>query len=180
LKQVIIVVDMIKDFVTGKLGNERARKIVPNIAALLKRARDHDIPVIYLCDAHTSTDRQMDIWGEHAMKGTEGSEIIPELKPEKKDIVIEKSWYSGFVDTELPGLLKDLGVDTIIFTGVSTDICVQNNVAFAYFSGYKTIVPEDCTASIEKETHEHSLRYMKKVFGTDITTSGDMHLTPTL
>lgn len=171
MNKVLIVADMINDFVTGKLGSDRARKIVPNIAALLKKARHQGIPVIYLNDAHTSTDKELDIWGEHAMKGTWGSEIIPELKPEKNDIVIEKKWYSGFVDTQLPEILKKIGADTLILTGVSTDICIQNSVASAYFSGYRTIVPSDCTASINEEAYEISLKYMKNIFGTEITKS---------
>ena len=171
MKKVLIIVDMINDFVTGELGGESARKIVPNIAALLRNARKKGIPVIFLQDAHTSTDRELDIWGPHAMKGSEGSEIIPELKPEKNDIVILKKWYSAFVGTELPSKLNEFGADTLIFTGVSTDICVQNNVGHAYFSGYKTIVPRDCTASIDETSYELSLKYMKKIYGTEITTS---------
>ncbi len=171
MKKAIIVVDMINDFVTGKLGSERAKKIVPNAASLLKKARKQGIPVIYLRDAHTITDREMDIWGQHAMKGTHGSEIISELKPEKGDIVIEKRWYSGFVDTELPAVLKKLGVDTLVILGVSTDICVQNNVGHAYFSGYKTIVPRDCTASIDENAHEQALKYMKNIYGAEIMDS---------
>lgn len=171
MKKAIIVVDMINDFVTGKLGSDRAVKIVPNIASLLKKARKQGIPVIYLRDAHTASDKEMSIWGEHAMKGTEGSEIVPQLTPEKKDIVIEKKWYSGFVDTDLQGQLKKLGVDTLIFVGVSTDICVQNNVGHAYFSGYRTIVPEDCTASIDEASQEQAIRYMKTIYGAEITSS---------
>ena len=171
MKKALIVVDMINDFVTGKLGSPRAQKIVPNIAALIKRARKQGTPVIYLRDAHMPEDKEMAIWGEHAMKGTEASEIIPELKPEKTDTVIEKRWYSGFVGTELPEKLKKMGADTLIFTGVSTDICVQNNVGHAYFSGYKTIVPSDCTASIGEEAHEQALKYMKNIYGAEITTS---------
>jgi nicotinamidase-related amidase len=171
MKKVLIVVDMINDFVTGKLGSDRAQKIVPNILALITKAKKQGIPVIYLRDSHTPDDKELGIWGEHAMKGTHGSEIIPELKPEKNDLVIEKKWYSAFVDTQLPDILKRLGADTIIFTGVSTDICVQNNVAPAYFSGYTTIVPRDCTASIDEASYEFSLKYMKNIFGTQITTS---------
>lgn len=171
MKQVLIIVDMINDFVTGKLGSIRAQKIIPNIAALMKRARNLGIPVIYLRDAHTKDDKEMAIWGEHAMKGTEASEIIPELKPEKNDIVIEKRWYSAFVDTGFHSRLKKMGADTLIFTGVSTDICVQNNVGHAYFSGYNTIVPRDCTASTDEESHEQALKYMKNIYGTEITTS---------
>ncbi len=171
MKKIIIVVDMINDFVTGKLGSPRAQKIVPDVAALLRKARKQGIQVIYLRDAHSATDKEMGIWGQHAMKDTPGSEIIPELKPEKNDIVIEKKWYSGFVDTELPAILKKMGADTLIFVGVSTDICVQNNVAHAYFSGYRTVVPEDCTASIDESAHEQAIKYMKNIFGAEITTS---------
>lgn len=171
MKKVLIIVDMINDFVTGKLGSPRARKIVPNIAALIKKARKQGIPIVYLRDAHTPADKELSIWGEHAMRGTEASEIIPELKPEKNDTIIEKRWYSAFVDTELPETLKKMGADTLIFTGVSTDICVQNNVGHAYFSGYKTIVLRDCTASIDEESHERALKYMKNIYGTEITTT---------
>ncbi|MCX9083445.1 MAG: cysteine hydrolase [Candidatus Methanoperedens sp.] len=171
MKKILIVVDMINDFVTGKLGSERARQIIPNLSGLIKNAKKLGIPVIFLRDSHTPEDKELSVWGEHAMKGSTGSEIIPELKPEKNDIVIEKKWYSAFVDTQLPEILKKQGADTLIFTGVSTDICVQNNVASAYFSGYKTIVPRDCTASIDEAAYESSLKYMKDVFGTEITTS---------
>lgn len=171
MKKIIIVGDMLNEFVTGKLGSERAQKIVPNIAALLKKARKQGIPVIYLRDAHTATDKELGIWGQHAMKDTPASEIIPELSPEKDDIVIEKKWYSGFVDTRLPEILKKMGADTLIFVGVSTDICIQNNVGHAYFSGYRTIVLQDCTASIEESAHEQALKYMKDIYGTQITTS---------
>jgi nicotinamidase-related amidase len=171
MKKVLIVVDMINDFVTGKFGSERARKIVPNVGALVTKARKQRVQIIFLCDAHNATDRELGIWGEHAMKGSKGSEIIPELKPEKNDIVIEKQWYSAFVDTQLPEILTQMNVDTLIFTGVSTDICVQNNVASAYFSGYDTIVPRDCTASIDEESYEYSLKYMKNIFGTEISSS---------
>lgn len=171
MKKVLIIVDMINDFVTGKLGSPRAQKIVPKIAALIKKAREKGIPVIYLCDAHSKQDREMDIWGEHAMKGTKASEIVPELEPEEGDAVIRKRWYSAFVDTKLPETLKKMKADTLIFAGVSTDICVQNNVGHAYFSGYRTIVPRDCTASIDEEAHEAALKYMKGIYGAEITTS---------
>jgi nicotinamidase-related amidase len=169
MKTVLIVADMLNDFVTGKFGSERARNIVPNVVALVKKAHKLRVPVIFLRDVHSATDRELDIWGEHAMKGSKGSEIIPELKPEKNDIVIEKKQYIASV--ELPEILKQMNADTLIFTGVSTDICVQNSVAQAYFSGYKTIVPRDCTASIDEEAYEYALKYMKNIFGTQISSS---------
>lgn len=174
MNTVLIIVDMINDFVTGRLGSERAQNIVPRIAELIKKARKKGYPVIFLRDSHDPSDREMNIWPEHAMKNSIGSEIIPELKPEKNDIVIEKKWYSGFVDTDLPEILKTMKAKTLVFAGVSTDICVQNNVASAYFSGYKIIVPPDCTASIDEEAYENSLNYMKNIFGAEIISSDNV------
>ncbi len=174
MSKVVVVVDMVNDFITGKFGNERVRAIVPNIAKLLEKARENAVPVIYIIDSHSSSDPELKIWGEHAMEGSKGAEIIPELKPGKDDIVLKKSWYSGFIDTKLPEILKELGIDTIIFTGVSTDICVQNNVSFAFFAGYKTVVPMDCTASFDEKVFELSLKYMKNIYGTEITTSDEV------
>ncbi|MDP3104316.1 MAG: isochorismatase family protein [Candidatus Methanoperedens sp.] len=72
---------------------------------------------------------------------------------------------------ENSAVLKKTGADTLIFVGVSTDICVQNNVGHAYFSGFGTIVPEDCVASIDEAAHEQAIKYMKDIYGTEITTS---------
>ncbi len=174
MNTVLIIVDMINDFVTGKFGSERAQNIVPRVVELINKARKRGIPVIFLRDSHDKSDREMNIWGEHAMKGSRGSEIIPELKPEKNDIIIEKRWYSGFVDTPLPEILRNMNAKTLVFVGVSTDICVQNNVASAYFSGYKTIVPPDCTASIDEDAYENSLKYMKNIFGAEIISSDNV------
>ena len=67
-----------------------------------------------------------------------------------------------------------MGADTLIFAGVSTDICIQNSVGHAFFSGYRTVVLQDCTASIEEPAHEQALKYMKDIYGTQITTSDKM------
>ncbi len=174
MKEAVIVVDMINDFVTGRFGSEGARAILGAIRSLLEGVRKQGVPVIYLRDAHTKVDRELEVWGEHAMAGTWGSEIVPELEPHPGDLVIEKHWYSGFVDTPLSGHLRNLGVDTLIFVGVSTDICVQNNVASAYFQGYKTVVVSDCTAALKPQAHQYALEYMKQIYGTEIVTSQEL------
>ncbi|HIH45114.1 MAG TPA: cysteine hydrolase [Candidatus Methanoperedenaceae archaeon] len=172
----VIVVDMINDFVSGKFGSERAQAIVPAVTDFIARARKKKLPVVYLQDAHSAEDTELGIWGVHAMSGSRGSEIVEELAPARGDIVIPKQTYSGFVGTGLAVLLRDLGVDTLIFVGVSTDICVQNNVGSAFFSGFRSIVLSDCTASITHEGHEQALKYMKAVYGAGITTSAEVVL----
>ena len=171
MKLAIIVIDMLKDFVGGKLGFERAKAIVPNIKRLLDFAHKRGVPVIYVSDAHSSEDPELKLWGEHAMAGSEGAEVVPELKPTKKDSVLEKRAYDIFFNTELDELLRGIGVKRLVLTGVVTEICVQNSAAGAFIRGYKIMVPEDCVASPDKNFHLASLEYMKRIYGARITTS---------
>nr|MDO8134922.1 isochorismatase family protein [Candidatus Njordarchaeum guaymaensis] len=70
MKPAVIVIDMINDFVTGVFKSERAKKIIPNIKALLDHARKQKIPVIYVTDAHLpNADPEFDVWGSHAVAG---------------------------------------------------------------------------------------------------------------
>jgi nicotinamidase-related amidase len=68
----LIVIDMLNDFVTGVLNNEAdAAKIIPPIKRLIQHARaDPDWLVVYSNDAHRSDDREISVWGRHAMAGT--------------------------------------------------------------------------------------------------------------
>lgn len=116
---------MLNDFIKGGLKCERALEIIPNIRTLLDIARNNQIPIFYCIDEHLPTDSyELELWGPHAMKGTVGQQIIDELKPQKKDIVITKRTYSAFDRTNLDRYLARVydgkGADSIIITGVHT------------------------------------------------------------
>jgi len=105
------------------------------------------VPVIYSNDAHYAEDWEVtQKWGEHAIKGTNGAEVIAELAPAKKDYIIEKRTYSSFYETSLDQLLKSLyrgkGVKTVVLGGMHTHICIRHMAADAFFRGYKIIVAE--------------------------------------
>ena len=113
----ILVVDMLNDFVTGALTCDRAKAIVPATAELLDAARKAGVPVIFCNDAHIAgIDRELKIWGDHAIADTKGAEVIPELKLSDKDYVVPKRRYSGFFQTDLDILLRELGVQTVVMT----------------------------------------------------------------
>ncbi|MCX8095028.1 MAG: cysteine hydrolase [Caldisericia bacterium] len=173
MKPFVLVVDMIHDFIDGKFKNERAKKIIPNIQKLIEFAREKQIPIIYLKDSHEKGDPEEKLWGEHALKDSKGSEIIEELKPKKNDYIILKRTYSGFFKTDLDLLLKKLEVDTAFVVGISTDICVQNNVGELFYRGFDIYVLNDGTASISEENHEIALNYMKNIFNAKIISLED-------
>jgi nicotinamidase-related amidase len=167
--EALIVIDMLNDFITGKLKNERAKHIIPNIKRLIEAARKAHISVIYSNDAHLPVDSELHRWGKHAIKGTKGAEVIPQLKPAKGDYVLDKRTYSGFFETGLDLLLRDMKVDTIILTGLHTNICVRHTAADGFFRGYKIVVPKDATEALSEQEHQQGLEYLKGIYDAEIT-----------
>jgi nicotinamidase-related amidase len=171
----VIIIDMLKDFVTGELKCERAQRIVPNLKKLVEAARKHNIPLIYSNDAHYPSDFEVvHRWGKHAIKGTKGAEVISELRPSARDYVVEKRTYSGFFETGLDQLLRSLyngeGVKTVILCGIHTNICVRHTAADAFFRGYKIIIAKDGVEAFTQEDHEQGLKYLQDVYNAKIMT----------
>jgi nicotinamidase-related amidase len=171
----VVVIDMLIDFVTGKLEVERTKYIIPNLKRLVEAARENGVPVIYSNDAHYPQDVEVTRkWGNHAIKGTEGAEVIPELKPAEKDYVVEKRTYSGFYETGLDPLLRSLykgeGAKTVILGGLHTNMCVRHTAADAFFRGYRIIVAKDCVEAFTREEHEEGLKYLEYVYNAKIMT----------
>lgn len=94
-----------------------------------------------------------------ATKGSKGAEIIAEFVAEG-DNIVEKNKDSGFYETALEGLLKEHGIETVVITGMQTQICVQTTAADAFFRGYNVWVPEDCVVSARREDKIRSLQWM--------------------
>lgn len=170
-KIAILVVDMLNDFVTGALKCDRGLAIVPNTKELLNAARKNNIPVIFCNDAHIKgIDHELKLWGDHAIAGTKGAEVIPELDLQSTDYIVPKRRYSGFFHTDLDLLLKELGVDTVIMTGLHTHMCVRHTSADAYQLGYDVVVASDATDSFTEEDYNYGIKYLKDVYGAKIYT----------
>lgn len=169
-KRAILVVDMLNDFVTGALKCDRGLAIVPKTAELLRAARAKNVPVIFCNDAHLKDiDHELKLWGDHAIAGTKGAEVIPELELCATDYVVPKRRYSGFFHTDLDLLLKELGVDTVILTGLHAHMCVRHTAADAYQLGYDVVVAKDATDSFTEEDYLYGIKYLKETYGAKVT-----------
>ena len=82
--------------------------------------------------------------------------------------MVWKRRYSGFYQTDLQMLLSELGVDTVIITGLHTHMCCRHTSADAYYLGYDIIVPRETTNAFTKEDYEGGLKYLKEVYGAEI------------
>ncbi|WP_300462606.1 isochorismatase family cysteine hydrolase [Desulfobacula sp.] len=172
----VLVIDMLNDFLTdgGKMVLPGGSSIVPRQKAVITAARSAGLPVVYINDAHRlrlkSTDREFKKRGEHCIEGSWGAAVIDDLTPEPEDILVTKRRFSGFFNTDLDLTLKDADVDTLIFMGVVTNICVRSTVHDAFFHGYSVIVAEDCVAATGPREQESSLYDIATHFG-EITDS---------
>lgn len=173
-KPAIILVDILNDFFTGALEVKRAKAIIPPLQRLVTIARKNDVPVIYSNDAHYPQDVEVTRkWGKHAIKGTLGAQVIPELEPDKtKDYIVEKRTYSGFYETGLDPLLRSLykgdGVKTVVLGGLHTHMCVRHTAADAFFRGYHIVIAKDGVEAFTQEDQEQGLKYLEYVYNAKI------------
>jgi nicotinamidase-related amidase len=161
MKPTIIVVDMLKDNLKESSRNpylQEGRAILPNLQRLLEESRKREFPIIFACDSFLKDDfifkGRMKV---HSLRGTKGSEVIDDLKPEPTDIVLPKRRFSAFFKTDLDQTLRVLGVDTIIVTGITTEVCVLMTVMDGLSHDFSVILLEDCSASRNKEFHQGCL-----------------------
>ena len=171
MRRALVIVDMIEDFVHegGALycGPSMA-KIVPVIQNEAARARAQGEPVVYLTDNHLPDDAEFQVFPAHAIAGTKGAQIVPELAPGKDDVVIPKRRYSGFFGTDLDITLRERSVDTLRLVGDCTNICVLYTAADARNLGYAVEVVRDGVTSFDLEAHADALRELEKTLGATI------------
>jgi nicotinamidase-related amidase len=173
-KKAVIIIDMLRDFVTGSLKNERSARIIPNLKILLAHARKSGWVVAYTSDAHLPGDPEEKIWGKHAMRGSEGAEVIDELKPQTGDHELGKRTYSGFHETGLDLLLRQNEVTEVIITGMHTNMCVRHTSADAFARNYSIIIPEDCVEAFDDKAHKEGLEYLKMCYGAKVVTTEEI------
>ncbi len=171
MRRALVVVDMIEDFAHegGALycGPSMAR-IVPVIRGEIDRAHAAGEPVVYLTDAHLPGDAEFAMFPPHAIVGTKGAEIVPELAATAADTVIPKRRYSGFFGTDLDITLREKGVDTLRLVGDCTNICVLYTAADARNLGYAVEVVREGVTSFDEEAHQDALRELEKTLGAKV------------
>jgi nicotinamidase-related amidase len=195
LRTAIIVIDMQNDFCApggwvDYLGADYRpdRKPIAPLQLLLPTLRDAGVPVIWVNwgnrpDLANMPPNQIHLYkpagtgiglgdplpgnGARVLeKDSWAAAVVDELKQEPSDIKVDKYRISGFWDTPLDSILRNLGVRSILFTGVNTDQCVLHSLTDANFLGYGCILVEDCCATTSPDfCTEATVWNVKKCFG---------------
>jgi nicotinamidase-related amidase len=106
--------------------------VVANIATVVEKARQHDVPVVWV--QHSD---------EHLAQGSDNWRIVPELAPAEADPLIQKHFGDAFEDTDLEAVLSRLGVGRLVVTGAQTDACVRSTLHGAFARGYDATLVSD-------------------------------------
>ena len=143
---------------------ESVKKFLPSLIDFLGVMRQKEIPVIHLQLAYDESDsRSKKPFGCYPplVRGSDGVKLLPEML-QPNDIVIEKSRDSGFFNTDLDRVLKNLKVDSLIVTGMQAYSCVQFTAVDAFFRGYEVIVNCNAIGSTRDEDTEKAIKTMRK------------------
>lgn len=170
----LIIIDMLQDFVDGALANPRAQTILPPLQRLLEHARREGWVVVFSNDAHQPGDRELAVWGEHAMAGTPGAQVVEALQPQRGDLIVPKRLYGAFDGTDLARSLHARGVDEVVLAGQHTHICVRHAAYGAFERGYAITVPRDAVCTFEGVDDDGALDYLRTVYGARITTVDEL------
>lgn len=173
MAEILVVVDMQVDFVSGALGTPEAQKIVPDVVHRVKQGLDRGETVFFTRDTHgpdyaqTQEGRKLPV--PHCIRGTAGWEIIPQLRGYAAHPIDKPTFGSQYLGAVLKTQDEDLrragqpGVEKVTFIGVCTDICVISNALLvkAFLPEAEIAVDAACCAGVTPESHRTALSAMK-------------------
>jgi nicotinamidase-related amidase len=194
----LLIIDMQRDFCDeggyiASMGYDisPARKIIPNVrqvrdavaawggrVVLTREGHRPDLSDLPPIKAWRSRFGGVEVGtcgplGRILVRGEAGWEIVPELAPRPGEVIIDKPGYSAFYATDLERILTAKSVRRLIFTGVTTDVCVHSTLRSAVDRGYECVLVEDGCAATAMENHRAAVNTIMTeggIFGAVTTT----------
>ncbi|MGG6313085.1 cysteine hydrolase [Paenibacillus macerans] len=164
---------------SGAVEHAEKQNVVENIKAIANKAREVGVPVFH---NHFVVEEGAKGIGNRApifraiaetgsiVRGTWGAAPVTGVEPQEGDFVIEKSRMSAFNGTQLDTLLRGLGIENIIVTGVWTNMAVEHTCRDGADFGYNVTIATDGTATINEEWQRAALDYAMNNIATKMTT----------
>ncbi|MER7661514.1 isochorismatase family cysteine hydrolase [Streptomyces sp. NPDC096193] len=165
----VVVIDMINtyDHPDARTLLPSAQKAVPAMVRLIERARERDVPVIYVNDnfgewrSHHGEILETALAGPHA-------DLVEPLRPTEDSLFVVKARHSIFYETPLAYLLSRLDVGRIVLCGQVTEQCVLYSALDAHIRHLRVTIPADAVAHIHADLADAALTMMERNMGADI------------
>ncbi len=176
----LIVVDVQNDFChrDGAFGKRQfdlshADRSVDNLLPFIEQCRRFGLRVVFVRTIHSNWS-DSDAWTSRmAGAGREmlicrpdtwGAEFY-KVAPQPGDFIATKHRFSGFVGTDLNLVLRARGIETLLMTGVATNVCVETTARDAFNLDFRIILVEDCCGAFSAEEHAATIVNINKYFG---------------
>jgi nicotinamidase-related amidase len=179
-KNALLIIDMQKAFLDEGAPFEVAdgREIIGNIDKILSHCRRTGIPVIWTQSDHSApyggliltkysvVRNDKVLWKDHP-----SFQLYARMpQPLQSELRVVKHKYDAFYQTDLEMILRNLGVDTVMITGIDTCVCCESTARAAFFRDFNVAFVGDATASYSRENHNSTLRVIDDIFGRVMTT----------
>lgn len=171
-KPALLIIDFINGFADpDQFGGGNIQDSIDKTAELLAVARHMDLPIVYTSHVYAEDGSEDGVFNLKSpglaklKRGTREVQVVDALEPREGERVIEKHYPSGFSNTDLAGWLAKRGVDTAIVTGCTTSGCVRATVVDAMSSGFRPIVPRECSGDRASGPHEANLFDIDQKYG---------------
>jgi nicotinamidase-related amidase len=176
-KTALLVIDVINsyDFEDAERLAHSAREAVPHTAALLDRAREADIAVVYVNDNYGAWNSSVDDLVAKALRG-EHADLVEPLVPADTDAFVVKARHSAFYQTPLEYLLGQNGVARVVLAGQVTEQCILYSALDAYIRHLDVVVATDAVAHIDERLAAAALTMMERNMDVELSAGRDCPL----
>jgi nicotinamidase-related amidase len=176
-KTALLVVDMITtyDFDGADKLLDSASEAVPNIAALVERARDEGVDVVYVNDNYGDWRSSSTALVEKALE-SEHRDLLEPIAPDDDSLFVFKPRHTCFYETPLEYLLGQRDVDRVVFTGQATEQCILYSALDAYVRHFQVAVATDAVAHIHGDLARSALKMMELNMRAELCRAADCRL----
>lgn len=175
--QALVLIDVVNhfEFPDGKRILQNALQIAPALTRLKERARQANIPVIYVNDNFGQWRSDAGKLLAYCLRAEcAGRPFVTAIRPDENDYCVLKPMHSAFYQTPLDLLLRHLGADSLVVAGLTTNSCVLCTAHDANMRDFQVTVVSDCCAARTEKEHKAALDNIREMAKAGIVTSKNL------